>query len=211
MPPPDFTFEAAAIAQGLVPCGVDEAGRGPWAGPVVAAAVILDPNNIPAGLNDSKKLNEAKRGALFAPIMAAASVGIGIVDAATIDEINILQATYKAMSEAIASLNDRSSLALIDGNRAPPLSIRTQTIIGGDSKSLSIAAASIIAKVTRDRIMHGLDDLFPGYGFGKHKGYGTAAHMAALQQLGPCAEHRKSFAPIAKLTMSGQFDSRRTR
>jgi ribonuclease HII len=208
MPAPDFSFESLAIAQGFIPCGVDEAGRGPWAGPVVAAAVILDPQNIPKGLNDSKKLTEARREALFAPIMQAARVGIGIASAHLIDEINILQATYHAMAEAVAGLKNEANFALVDGNRAPPLSIRTQTIIEGDGKSLSIAAASIIAKVTRDRMMHGLELQFPGYGFGKHKGYGTAAHMAALQQLGPCAEHRMSFKPIAKLTISRQFDSR---
>jgi ribonuclease HII len=211
MPPPDFAFEQTALAQGLIPCGVDEAGRGPWAGPVVAAAVILDPRHIPAGLNDSKKLNEAKRETLFDPIMQTATVGVGIVEAATIDEINILQATYMAMAAAIAALQQQPTLALIDGNRAPPLSIRAQTIIGGDAKCLSIAAASIIAKVTRDRLMHALDKIHPAYGFAKHKGYGTALHMAALQQIGPCPEHRKSYAPIAKLTISGQFDSRRTR
>jgi ribonuclease HII len=211
MSSPDFNFESLAIAQGLIPCGVDEAGRGPWAGPVVAAAVILNPDNIPAGLNDSKKLNEAKREALFDPIMTTSIVGVGIVDAATIDEINILQATYRAMSGAISALFTQPTLALIDGNRAPPLSIRTQTIIGGDAKCLSIAAASIIAKVTRDRLMRNLDQQYPAYGFAKHKGYGTAHHMAVLQRIGPCPEHRKSYAPIAKLTISGQFDSRRTR
>jgi ribonuclease HII len=208
MPAPDFSFEAIALAQGLIPCGVDEAGRGPWAGPVVAAAVILDANNIPAGLNDSKKLTEAKREALFAPIMLAARVGIGMASAALIDEINILQATHHAMREAIRALGVLPTIALIDGNRAPQLSIRIQTIIEGDGKSLSIAAASIVAKVTRDRIMHQLDGQFPGFGFNKHKGYGTAEHMLALQHLGPCFEHRKSFKPIAKLTISGQFDSR---
>jgi ribonuclease HII len=207
---PDFAFETRAIAEGFLPCGVDEAGRGPWAGPVVAAAVILNANNIPAGLNDSKKLNEAKREALFDPIMASAIVGVGVVEAKEIDKINILQATYLAISKAITALHSQPTLALIDGNRAPPLSIRTQTIIGGDAKSLSIAAASIIAKVTRDRIMHDLDAHYPNYGFARHKGYGTAAHAAALQRLGPCPEHRKSFAPIAKLTISGQFDSRGT-
>jgi ribonuclease HII len=211
MSAPNFTFETAAIAHGLLPCGVDEAGRGPWAGPVVAAAVILNQQNIPSGLNDSKKLNEAKREALFDPIMASSVVGVGIVEAAMIDEINILQATYKAMTEAIAGLNGKATLALIDGNRAPPLSIRTQMIIGGDAKCLSIAAASIIAKVTRDRMLRDLDERYPDYGFAKHKGYGTAYHAATLQRIGPCPEHRKSFAPIAKLTISGQFDSRRTR
>lgn len=197
---PDFTFEQLAIDEGLTVCGVDEAGRGPWAGPVVAAAVILDPLKIPAGLNDSKKLSEAKREALFDPIAASAQIGVGIVDAREIDRINILQATYLAMQQAVANLPMQPGLALIDGNRAPPLSIRVQTIIGGDAKSLSIAAASIIAKVTRDRIMHDLHKQFPHYGFASHKGYGTAFHAAALQQHGVCSAHRMSFKPIAKLT-----------
>jgi ribonuclease HII len=208
MPTPDFTFETVAIAQGFIPCGVDEAGRGPWAGPVVAAAVVLDPANIPPGLNDSKKLTEAKREALYVLIMRNAHVGIGIAAAALIDEINILQATYRAMGEAVAALGQHTNMALVDGNRAPPLSIRVQTIIEGDGKSLSIAAASIIAKVTRDRMMHQLDLEYPHYGFVRHKGYGTALHLAALQSIGPCPEHRKSFRPIAKLTIAGQFDSR---
>lgn len=193
---PDFTRETIFIAKGEVVCGVDEAGRGPWAGPVVAAAVILSPGNIPPGLNDSKKLTEARRDALFEPIMNAAVVGIGIVSASRIDEINILQATYEAMRQAVTALARAPDVALIDGNRAPPLGCRTETVIEGDGKCLSIAAASIIAKVTRDRIMHELDGRHPGYGFAAHKGYGTAAHQAALARLGPCAEHRRSFAPI---------------
>ena len=208
---PDYSFEHDAIAQGLIPCGVDEAGRGPWAGPVVAAAVVLDVNRIPAGLNDSKKLTEAKREALFDPIMAVARVGVGIVDAARIDDTNILAATLQAMTEAVAQLSPVPTLALVDGNRPPKLLIPVRTIVGGDGKSLSIAAASIIAKVTRDRMMQGLDLKYPGYGFSAHKGYGTAAHNAALQRLGPCSIHRVSFAPIAKLTISGQFDSRGVR
>jgi ribonuclease HII len=199
---PDFSFETTAIAQGLFPCGVDEAGRGPWAGPVVAAAVILDPQNIPQGLNDSKKLTEAKREALFEPIMQSARVGIGIASAQLIDDINILQATFRAMQDAVAALGSQTTMALVDGNRAPPLSIRVQTIIEGDGKCLSIAAASIIAKVTRDRMMQQLHQHYPDYGFSRHKGYGTAAHMAALQRFGPCPEHRNSFKPISKLTMS---------
>ena len=205
---PDFSFEQAAIAQNFIPCGVDEAGRGPWAGPVVAAAVVLDPDNIPAGLNDSKKLTEAKREALFDPIMQSARVGIGIASAELIDEINILQATYRAMHIAVIALGNHTTFALVDGNRAPPLSIRVQTIIEGDGKCLSIAAASIIAKVTRDRMMQELCLQFPEYGFSRHKGYGTAFHMAALQRIGPCAAHRKTFKPVAALTISGQFDSR---
>jgi ribonuclease HII len=207
---PDFSFEQTAIAQGLIPCGVDEAGRGPWAGPVVAAAVVLDPRNIPHGLNDSKKLNEAKREALFDPIMLSARVGVGIASAALIDEINILQATYRAMQDAVVALGSHTNFALVDGNRAPPISIRVQTIIEGDGKCLSIAAASIIAKVTRDRMMQQLCLQYPDYGFSKHKGYGTAFHMAALQRIGPCAAHRNTFKPIAALTISGQFDSRRS-
>ena len=195
---PNFTFETTALSQGhTLICGIDEAGRGPWAGPVVASAVILDPKNIPQGLNDSKKLNEAKREALFDPIMYSSKVGIGIVSAAEIDEINILQATFLAMQRAFDQLEIKPNLALIDGNRSPKLMCKTQTIIGGDAKSLSIAAASIIAKVARDRIMHQLDQTYPHYGFARHKGYGTAAHAAALAIHGPCAEHRKSFKPIA--------------
>jgi ribonuclease HII len=205
---PDYTFEHDAISQGLIPCGIDEAGRGPWAGPVVAAAVVLDATRIPAGLNDSKKLTEARREVLFAPIMAVARVGVGIVDAVRIDETNILAATLKAMAMAVAQLSPSPTLALVDGNRPPKLSIPVRTIVGGDAKCLSIAAASIIAKVTRDRIMRELDLKFPGYEFSRHKGYGTSAHHAALQHLGPCPIHRMSFAPIVKLTMSGQFDSR---
>ena len=200
MTSPTFTFESAAFALGhTIICGIDEAGRGPWAGPVVASAVILNPKNIPQGLNDSKKLNEPKREALFDPIVQSSHVGIGIVSAAEIDEINILQATFLAMQRAFDQLDVKSDLALIDGNKSPKLSCKTQTIIGGDAKSLSIAAASIIAKVTRDRIMHQLDLIYPQFNFARHKGYGTAAHAAALAIHGPCVEHRKSFKPIALL------------
>jgi ribonuclease HII len=197
---PDFNFELAAKAQGFsCVCGIDEAGRGPWAGPVVAAAVILDPQNIPSGLNDSKKLKESKREVLFAEIIASAKVGVGIGDVERVDRDNILATTFWAMAEAVHNLNEAPHYALVDGNRAPKLSCRVQTIVSGDARSLSIAAASIIAKVMRDRIMVGLDREFPGYGFARHKGYGTAFHNAALLELGPCIHHRKSFAPIAKL------------
>ena len=197
---PDFSFENDALARGLHPvCGIDEAGRGPWAGPVVAAAVILDPGNIPKGLNDSKKLTEARREALFPAIMASAAVGVGIADVARIDRDNILAATLWAMGEAIRTLTITPALALVDGNRAPALPCQVQTIVEGDGRSLSIAAASIVAKVTRDRMMAELDRLHPGYGFARHKGYGTAFHSAALARLGPCAEHRSSFAPVAAL------------
>ena len=177
-------------------CGIDEAGRGPWAGPVVAAAVVLDPKSIPDGLNDSKKLTEAQREALFAPIMASARVGVGIAEVERIDRDNILQATFWAMAEALKQL-DGVALALVDGNRAPGLPCPVQTIVEGDSRSLSIAAASIIAKVTRDRIMIGHDVSYPQYGFARHKGYGTAFHQKALTRHGPSPLHRKSFAPVA--------------
>lgn len=196
---PHFRHEKEILAEGLTVCGVDEAGRGPWAGPVVAAAVVLDPHNIPSGLNDSKKLTEAKREALFPVIMQSALVGVGAASTEEIDEINILQATYLAMSRAVAALDPQPAFALVDGNRAPPLSIRVQTIIEGDAISLSIAAASIVAKVTRDRTMHEIEALHPGYGFSSHKGYGTPVHAEALQRLGPCPVHRKSFSPVFAL------------
>ena len=197
---PDFNFELAAQAQGFaLVCGIDEAGRGPWAGPVVAAAVILDPTHIPSGLNDSKKLSEAKREVLFAEIMASAKVGIGIGDELRIDRDNILATTLWAMTVAVRNLSDAPDFALVDGNSAPKLTCEIQTIVSGDARSLSIAAASIIAKVTRDRIMVALDHEFPAYGFARHKGYGTAFHHAALRELGPCIHHRKSFAPIRNL------------
>lgn len=199
MPSPCFSRESQLIAQGLCVCGIDEAGRGPWAGPVVAAAVILDAANIPDGLDDSKKLTEARREALFAPIMSAASVGVGIITAARIDEINILRATHEAMAAAVAGLQRTPDVALVDGNRAPAIACRIETIIGGDGLSLSIAAASIIAKVTRDRIMRELDRQYPEYFFAAHKGYGTPAHAEALNRHGHCAEHRKTFAPVRAL------------
>lgn len=199
---PDFTIELAAMGQGIRDvCGIDEAGRGPWAGPVVAAAVVLNPDAIPPGLRDSKMLKEAQREALFDPIMASARVGIGIAEADRIDRDNILQATFWAMARALEQI-DGVALALVDGNRAPKLPCPTQTIVKGDAKSLSIAAASIIAKVTRDRIMIAHDITYPQYGFARHKGYGTAFHSEALTRHGPSPLHRKSFAPIAAFFVS---------
>jgi ribonuclease HII len=196
---PDFSIERKAMRKGArLVCGIDEAGRGPWAGPVVAAAVVLDPKRIPDGLNDSKKLSEARRAALFEPIMASSRVGIGIADVDRIDRDNILQATLWAMAQALDQIGG-VALALVDGNRAPALPCPVQTIIEGDAKSLSIAAASIIAKVTRDRIMVGHDQAYPGYGFARHKGYGTALHQEALRRHGVTPLHRTSFAPIAAL------------
>ncbi|MEI7597729.1 MAG: ribonuclease HII [Aestuariivirga sp.] len=196
---PDFTIERKAMRKGTkIVCGIDEAGRGPWAGPVVAAAVVLDPKIVPDGLNDSKKLSEARRESLFTAIMATSRVGIGIAEVDRIDRDNILQATLWAMTEALRQI-DGVALALVDGNRAPQLPCPVQTIIEGDAKSLSIAAASIIAKVTRDRIMVGHDQTYPQYGFARHKGYGTALHQEALRRHGVTPLHRRSFAPIAAL------------
>lgn len=194
---PHFDFERDAFARGF-PCvaGVDEAGRGPWAGPVVAAAVILDPDALPLGVNDSKKLTPEKREELYDVILSVAEVGVGIIDVGVIDRDNILQATYAAMIQAVSGLRRTPLLAFIDGNRAPKLACITETIIEGDGKCLSIAAASIVAKVTRDRMMIDLDRQCPGYGFAQHKGYGTPDHQAALSRLGPTVHHRRSFEPI---------------
>lgn len=197
---PNFDFERSALMRGCARvAGIDEAGRGPWAGPVVAAAVILAPDDLPDGLNDSKKLTHARREELHDIIRAKAEVGIGIVDVAVIDRDNILQATYAAMIQAVAALASAPHFALIDGNRAPTLACPVETVIEGDGKCLSIAAASIIAKVTRDRLMIDLDRQCPGYGFAKHKGYGTAEHQEALARLGPTMHHRRSFEPIRLL------------
>ncbi len=197
---PNFDFERSALTRGFARvAGIDEAGRGPWAGPVVAAAVILDPDDLPEGLNDSKKLIPARRAELHDIILAKAEVGIGIVDVAVIDRDNILQATYAAMIQAVTALASAPLFALVDGNRAPKLACPVETVIEGDGKCLSIAAASIIAKVTRDRMMVDLDQQYPGYGFAKHKGYGTAEHQEALARLGPTTHHRRSFEPIRVL------------
>ncbi len=179
--------------------GIDEAGRGPWAGPVTAAAVILDRHCIPAGIDDSKALSTARREALHDEIMATARVGIALADVERIDRDNILAATLWAMAEAVERLDATPCLCLVDGNRAPRLSVPARTVVGGDGLSVSIAAASIIAKVTRDRFMARLDAEHPGYGFARHKGYGTAAHQAALARLGPSPQHRKSFKPVRDL------------
>lgn len=197
---PNFDFERSALTRGFARvAGIDEAGRGPWAGPVVAAAVILDPDDLPEGLNDSKKLIPARRAELHDIILAKAEVGIGIVDVAVIDRDNILQATYAAMIQAVTALASAPLFALVDGNRAPKLACPVETVVEGDGKCLSIAAASIIAKVTRDRMMVDLDQQYPGYGFAKHKGYGTAEHQEALARFGPTTHHRRSFEPIRVL------------
>ncbi len=177
-------------------CGVDEAGRGPWAGPVVAAAVVLDPANIPFGIEDSKVLDADAREWLYPRILASSQVGIGIADVDRIDRDNILHATMWAMQQAVTALDALPRLALIDGNRSPMLKCEARAIVKGDAKCLSIAAASIIAKVTRDRIMIALGLEFPGYGFERHKGYGTPEHSGALARLGVTAYHRRSFKPV---------------
>ena len=178
-------------------CGIDEAGRGPWAGPVVAAAVILPKRGRPKGLADSKLLSAEAREELAAAIRACAVVGVGLASPEEIDQINILQATFLAMRRAFDALGARPVAALIDGNAAPDLPCAIETIIDGDVYVACISAASIVAKVERDQIMAELCVRHPGYGFAKHKGYGTPEHMRALATLGPCAIHRFSFKPVA--------------
>lgn len=176
--------------------GVDEAGRGPAAGPVVAAAVILDPARAPDGLDDSKKLTARRREALLAGIFEAGLVGVGIAEPEEVDRANVLHAAMAAMARAVAALPITPVAALVDGDRAPPLGVPVRTIVGGDGLSLSIAAASIVAKVARDRLMAEAHGRWPDYGFCSHVGYLTAAHSDALARLGPCPIHRRSFAPV---------------
>ena len=195
---PDFSTELAALARGLHRiAGVDEAGRGPLCGPVVAAAVVLDPCHIPPGLNDSKKLSPKRREGLFAQIMAQAEVGVGLASVEEIDTINILRASHLAMERAIAALPCPPDHLLIDGNMLPRgLRLSAEALVKGDARSLSISAASIIAKVTRDRIMVDLAQQHPGYGWAKNAGYPTKDHLAALQTLGVTPHHRRSFKPV---------------
>lgn len=175
-------------------CGVDEAGRGPLAGPVCAAAVMLPPDLDIPGLNDSKKLTDKKRRELFDIITdEAVSYGIALIGEKEIDEINILQATFRAMEQAVARMDVQPDIALVDGNREPSLGMPVKTVVKGDSLSASIAAASILAKVTRDRLMEQLDETYPEYGFAVHKGYGTKRHYEALRAHGPSPIHRMSF------------------
>ena len=191
-----WNFEHAAMEEGFsLICGVDEAGRGPLAGPVCAAAVILPPDLELEGLNDSKKLSEKRREALY-PLICEQALAYGIAFASEqeIDELNILQATFLAMRRAVGQLGQKPDLALVDGNREPDFGdIPVRTIIKGDSRSANIAAASILAKVMRDRFMLEQDAVYPKYGFAVHKGYGTQKHYAALREFGPCPIHRRSF------------------
>jgi ribonuclease HII len=193
----DFKLEQTLINQGHnIIAGVDEVGRGPWAGPVTACAVILDPNNIPHGLDDSKKLTAKRREALFDPIMETAQVSLVHVEVDEIDNINILQATFRAMERAVAGLNVPDHI-LIDGNKIPPnLNAPATAVIKGDAKSVSIAAASIIAKVTRDRLMLDLSKSHPHYGWETNAGYGTKIHQLGLLNHGVTPHHRRSFKPI---------------
>lgn len=190
-----WTYENAAYSDTVACiCGVDEAGRGPLAGPVYAAAVILPRGLVIEGLNDSKKLTEKRREALYDIITSQAiAYGIGSADEKEIDAVNILQATFLAMRRAIAALEVRPDLALIDGNRDTDFGVPSRTIVRGDSLSANIAAASVLAKVTRDRVMLEYAKQYPQYGFEVHKGYGTKRHYAALREFGPCEIHRRSF------------------
>lgn len=185
--------------------GVDEAGRGPLAGPVVAAAVIFPPDLIQAelygqfdGLTDSKQLTAAQRNFFYQRLTETPGIeiGVGIGEVDLIDRVNILRATHQVMAEALRSCPALPDFALVDGLPVPGLPCPSQAIVGGDARSVSIAAASVIAKVTRDRIMGDLDRVYPGYGFARHKGYGTQAHIRALLELGPCPAHRRSFRPV---------------
>ena len=186
---------------GLV-AGVDEAGRGPLAGPVVAAAVILDDTQPIAGLVDSKKLSAARRERLYDQIRARAlCCSVAMASVEEIDRLNILQATLLAMRRAVQGLRLKPRLVLVDGNRLPVLDVRAEAIVQGDAKVQAISAASILAKVTRDRGLQALHDKYPHYGFDQHKGYGTAQHLEALRRWGPCPEHRRSFAPVAEAAL----------
>lgn len=198
---PTLALESVLIQScgGLV-CGVDEAGRGPWAGPVSAGAVILNPDDLPEGIDDSKALTHGRREALEIQIKArAVAWGVGFASVEEIDQLNILHATGLAMCRAIEALALQPAAALVDGNYRFKLPCPIQTVVGGDGLSLSIAAASILAKTARDRLMVELDTEYPGYGFAGHKGYNAPAHTAGLEALGPCPAHRTSWAPIRAL------------
>ncbi len=202
---PDYLFESRAHSRtcGLV-AGVDEAGRGPLAGPVIAAAVILHKSRIPEGLDDSKKLSAKARDAAYACIRESAiAVGVGEASVDEIDLLNIRQATHLAMARAVRALAPAPAFVLVDGNDAPALPCPCETIVGGDGRSLSIAAASIVAKVTRDRLMAALHAEHPVYGWASNKGYGTADHLSALKRHGATPHHRRSFAPIHNILCGG--------
>lgn len=202
--PCSFEHECALREQGIFfVAGIDEAGRGPLAGPVVTAAVIFLEHKRPRGLNDSKQLTHEKRVTIYEKLTTSEHVvwAVSVQDSATIDSINILQATYKGMRESLAALSTPAVHALIDGLPVPDFPTPHTALVGGDERSLSIAAASVIAKVTRDRIMAEMHETYPHYGFGKHKGYATAEHLAKLREHGPCPIHRFSFEPVAQQSL----------
>lgn len=204
---PHFIYELRLLKtlEGPV-CGVDEAGRGPLAGPVVAAAVILQKGRIPKGLNDSKQLSEEDRESLYPQIIAmAVAVGVGEASVSEIDLVNIRKATHLAMARAVRALSVTAAFALVDGNDAPALPCRCDTLVGGDGRSLSIAAASIVAKVTRDRMMVALHEEHPGYNWRSNKGYGTPDHLAGLKSCGVTVHHRRSFSPVYNILYGEQF------
>ena len=194
---PSFELETVELRLAGGPiAGVDEAGRGPWAGPVVAAAVILRADSIPEGIDDSKALDADAQARLLPRILASSQVGIGIAGVERIDRDNILNATMWAMQQAVAALSRAPRLVLVDGNRLPQFDCAARAIVKGDAKCLSIAAASVVAKVTRDRLMIEMARAYPGYGFDRHKGYGTPDHQIAIDRLGVTPEHRRSFRPV---------------
>jgi ribonuclease HII len=199
--PPDCSIEDACAAETEGPvCGIDEAGRGPWAGPVVAAAVILDRAAVPDGIDDSKQLTAQARAGLYDAIMGCCRVGVGIGTVEEIETLNIVRANDLAMARAMEALGCSPAVALVDGNWTPrTIPIPVRTVVGGDALSLSIAAASIVAKVTRDRIMHRLDGECPGYGWITNVGYGTPEHRTALRRLGISAHHRRTWAPVLEV------------
>jgi len=204
--PPTLTLETLVAGPGAGHvCGVDEAGRGPWAGPVSAAAVILDRRRIPDGIDDSKRLSALQRERLELEIKAkAVAFAVAFASVEEIAELNILHATGLAMHRAVSALRPEPAHALVDGNYAFRLPCAVKTVVGGDGLSLSIAAASILAKVARDRLMAEMDDLHPGYGFGSHKDYGAPRHIEALRTLGPCPIHRLTWAPLRLLLQGGE-------
>jgi ribonuclease HII len=210
---PHYIFEARILKIRPGPlAGVDEAGRGPLAGPVVAAAVILDRKRIPKGLNDSKQMSAQAREKAYVRIFELAlAVGVGEASVDEIDLVNIRQATHLAMARAIRALPLAAEFALVDGNDAPALPCPCDTLVEGDGRSVSIAAASIVAKVSRDRMMAALHEEFPGYGWDRNKGYSTAEHLSTLNRIGPCRHHRRSFAPVYNILCGGNpQDSRLT-
>lgn len=203
---PTFDIEDSVCRTGSCIAGIDEAGRGPWAGPVVAAAVVLDRHNLPGGLQDSKKMSPRKRENVARHIRATAVTGVGISSVQEIDSLNILQAALLAMARAEKDLGIRVDTCLVDGLQAPALSARVITVVKGDMKSLSIAAASVIAKTVRDDIMCRLSATCPGYAWDRNKGYGTPAHRAGLRRYGITQHHRKSFAPVRNMLCQSLSD-----